>query len=403
MEKKKVILLGVCAMAIFLMACGNKNPGVEPAPTEAVEATVTPTKEPSATAIPTTEPTATKAPKPTTTPTPTVKDTYQPGTVNEKSFSSEWMDLRFTRQEDLLLGTAEGIEMYAQCADGARVEVYTEPVPEEYLDMTELDYLTVMMDNLLDADYKILDQSKDVGGNIGTEYYAGINLKVSDAAGKISYRYYVIRKKEAKMIIISMTCPNSDESLNSMFNLLKCFSGYHSEPVILPEGSFGRNIFRAGVFTENGYENEWLNMRITLPEEATLEKREPVSDDSVGFDVYLNDMESVVQCTIGYFGGMNITTDEYLLQTLDGLKAYAQFDVMETQGYTIFYDDAAKPSELGGQEYSKISLEVMTPEGFTACSDLYGRIQDNYMVFIMVMYEKGSEDRDKLLGSFGTY
>ena len=144
-------------------------------------------------------------------------------------------------------------------------------------------------------------------------------------------------------------------------------------------------------------------MRITLPEEATLAKRESVSDDSVGFDVYLNDMESVVQCTIGYFGAMNITLDEYLLQTLNGLKAYAQFDVMETQGYTIFCDDVAKPSELGEQEYSKISLEVTTPDGIITCSDLYGRIQDNYMVFIAVMYEKGSEEQDKLLSSFGTY
>ena len=241
-------------MTLAMAACGSKENDAVPTPTDAAEATVPPTAEPTSTP----KPTATSTPKPTATPTPKVKDTYKPGTVTEDSFTSEWMDLRFTRQAGLLLGTGEGIEMYAQCVDGARVEVYTEPVPEEYRDMSDLDYLSVLMDKLLDADYKILDQSKDFGGNIGTEYYAGINLKVSDDAGKISYRYYVIRKKEAKMVIISLTCPNSDESVNSMFNLLKCFSGYHSEPVILPEGSFGSNIFQAGAFTENGYENEWL-------------------------------------------------------------------------------------------------------------------------------------------------
>ena len=114
----------------------------------------------------------------TPTPEPKIKDTYQPGTVTTDSFTSEWMNLSFTRQKGFELGTEDGLEMYARCVDGARVEVYTEPVPEEYMDLSDLDYLSVLMDKLLDADYKILDQSKDFGGNIGTEYYAGINLKV---------------------------------------------------------------------------------------------------------------------------------------------------------------------------------------------------------------------------------
>lgn len=394
MKTKIVSLAGICVLLLAIAACGGKESSTTPTPTKAVETTATPT------AVPTVTPTPT--PTFTPTPTPEVQDTYEPGTVTEDSFTSEWMDIRFTRQEGLELGTGDGIEMYAQSADGARVEVYTEPVPVAYLDMPELDYLSVLMDNLMDADYKILDQTQDFGGTIGKEYYAGIAMKIENVAGQKLYVHYVIRKKEARMIIIALTSPNSEQSYNSMYNLLRCFNGYHSDPMILPEGSFGDNVFQAGVFTENGYENEWMNLRITLPEEAILAKWDTVSDDSVGFEMYISEA-AIVQFNIFYFGGQNITTEEYLLQLVNYMRTQ-RVDVLEgTEGYSVFLSEVAETVELGGQEYSMCFIDITTPEGDIMCIDLYGRLQDNYMVYLAAMHENGSEELDKLLSSFSTY
>ena len=398
MKKKIVSLVGICVLLFAMTACGGKESSTTPTPTKAVEATTTPTQP----VEPTAEPTATPTPKPTVTPTPMVTDTYQPGTVTEDSFTSEWMGLRFTRQEGLELGTGEGIEMYATSADGVRVEVYTEPVPEEYLAMPELDYLSVLMENLMDADYKILDQSNDFGGTIGNEYYAGIAMKIEDSAGLKSYVHYVIRKKEARMIVIALTSPNSEQAYNNMLNLLRCFNGYSDEPVVLPEGSFAGNVFQEGVFTENGYENEWMNVRINLPEEATLIKSDTASEDAVFFDAYLGD--AAIQFYIFYFGSLNISSaEEYLLQSINYFRIQEQIVTLETEGGLVSYSEETEDSELGGQEYSKGFLEISTPDDITACIDFYGRIKDNYMLFITLMYEKGNEELDMLLRSFSTY
>ncbi|MBR6642434.1 MAG: hypothetical protein IKL28_02090 [Lachnospiraceae bacterium] len=410
MRKKRDSLFFVCLLVIIMAACKNGAEKTVLSPTDAAEATavpqemLTPAPESASLSTPTSTPTLTPTPSPvpTATPTPKVKDTYKPGTLTDDSFSSEWMDLRFTNQPGLLFGTEEGIEMYAQSMYGARVEVYTELIPEEDLDMQDVYYLSLMMDNLLDEDYKIFDQSSDFSSNIGNEHYAGIIMTVADAAGNLSYKGYVVRKKEARMIILSISCPISEVAYNSMVNIVNCFNGYHSEPVVLPEGTFGNNVFQEGVFTENRYENEWINLRITLPEEGILTKNETASVDSVYFDAYINEV-ACANFYIFYFGRMQMTTGEYLLQSINSALAQEQFENMMAQGYTANFSKEVEISELGGQEYEKVFLEITDPNGTVGCVELYAKLQDNYMVFVTMTYEKGSGEREKLLSTFSTY
>ena len=381
MKNKLKVMQGVIILAMFMTACGSGVSNTVLPPTEAVEATTAPQE----TLAPTVQPTATPTPEPTATPTPKVKDTYKQGTLTEDSFTSEWMNLRFTCQKGFELGTAEEIEMYAQCVDGARVEVYTELIPEEYMEMQEVDYLVVLVERLEDSGIKIVGESSVIQGRIGGNYFYGVEIATADEAGKTTFVNFAIRKKEARMIVILSTYPQSTSAYYSYMNLLNSFGGYLSEPVILPEEQLATGAFDAGVFTENGYENEWLNLRITTPEGATLKKEDyPVLDTTYGEIEW--ESEKLPYITYGIEFAKKRTADAYLTELTDFYKTDLSKEQYVEYVYTV--DEQIKTELLGGQEYMVMTAVLSRPERADRYEEYYCRVQDNYIIYFHFLYEE---------------
>ena len=175
MKKRLQMLLGVCAIAVLMTACGSVVEKADPTPTEKetsaqtkapeepmANATSTPEAEP--TSVPTSQPTATSTPtpQPTATSVPVKEESYEKGKITETGFESKWLNLRFTTpngafllsQEELDQVMAQGAEllygdeaqqqldyaalttvteMMVQNADGSNVIVQVEKLPVLYL------------------------------------------------------------------------------------------------------------------------------------------------------------------------------------------------------------------------------------------------------------------------------
>lgn len=126
MKKKLMMLVSVSLFMMLLVACGGEKGGEIPTPTVEPTATSTPTPTPEPTATstptPTPEPTATSTPTPTPeptatstpTPAPEEQDTYAKGTITETGFESEWLNLRFTLQEDMYMRTQAELDALMQ-------------------------------------------------------------------------------------------------------------------------------------------------------------------------------------------------------------------------------------------------------------------------------------------------
>jgi hypothetical protein len=345
------------------------------------------------TATPTAVPTVTPTPTPTFTPTPTpgVQDTYEPGTVTEDKFTSKWMNLRFTRQKGFELGTEEGLEMYVQSIDGARMEVYTVLLPEEYLEMQEVDYLTVLEEELNKNGFTVTNEPDIIQGLVGKEYFAGVDFLVEDKNGQMSFASFALRKKEARMIILSSSYPYSQSAVKSYNNMLRSFGAYYSNPITLPEEELALVAFDGGVFTENCYENEWLNLRITAPEGTTLAKKDyPVWDSVFGKIEWEAGRLPYIQYWIEYVG--NRTTEECLMESVNSINS--QISGYE-EGWVYVIDEQIRTELLGGQEYKVMTAVLSRPERPDRVDEYYCRVQDGYSVFINFQYES-EEQREHI-------
>ncbi len=381
MKNRIVNLAGLCTLLFVMAACGSGENYATPTPTEAVEVTVMPT------AVPTVTPTPT--PTFTPTPTPRVQDTYEPGTVTEDKFTSKWMNLRFTRQKGFTLGTEEGLEMYVRCVDGTRLEVYTELLPEEHMEMQEVDYLTVLEENLNQNGYTVINEPNIIQGLIGEEYFYGVDFTVEDKNGQMSFASFALRKKEARMIILSSSYPYSQSAVKSYNNMLRSFGAYYSNPITLPEEELALVVFDGGTFTENCYENEWLNLRITAPEGATLAKRDyPILDTVCGDIEWETGRLPYIQYSIEYVD--NRIADEHLMETVNYFNS--QISGHE-EGWVYVINEQIRTEMLGGQEYKVMTAVLSRPELPDRVDEYYCRVQDKYGILIIFEYNKESEEQ----------
>ena len=316
--KKLRILLVAGTLVSVLAACGGNGNNVVPTPTEAVEVTVTLT--PTSTSTPTPEPTSTPTPEPTATPTPTPEPTatptpsptpvevpvyredtpYQKGTVTEKGFESEWLNLRFTVQEDVYMSTQEEldvliqqsgevsynedntinyaaaatvIEMQARYASGAVVSVYTEQMPLLYNNITTEQYLSSVINNLYSKGV-VLTGPADA---FYTEEFAGeeytcVHLNADMGLGYDLSMVYMVRKVESHMVGVVFSYA-TDYTAEDAKNLKLAFGSYDTAPVTLPEPTPYPSTYVTGTLTESSYESEWLNLRLEATEEVILPGR----------------------------------------------------------------------------------------------------------------------------------
>lgn len=314
-----------------------------------------------------------------------VKDTYEPGVITELGYASKWCNIRFTTQTGVDFGTQDGLEMYAQCVDGARVEVYTELLPEEYLEISETDYLGMLMDELKD-EMKSVEESGINTVAVGGDEYIAVSVMIEDIDGRKERAAYYVRKKESRMIILAATCPVAKGADKSTSNLLTCFGGYNSAPVYVPEDRWVHTSFEEGSFTETGYENEWLNLRITLPEGATLTKYDSELLDSIGVGIEWENSLPFIGCMIEY--AYDQTAEEYLAASVEHYKSLS----LKEEGYVYSVDEQMKTELLGGQEYKVMKMILSRPGRADRQEEYYCRVQDNYIVYFEFLYEKDSEE-----------
>jgi len=296
MKKKFITIITACVMTMMLVACGGKEENVAPTPTTfvtptevvtpttepTVTATSAPTVEPTTTSTPTPEPTATSTPTPspeptatsTPTPEPTAEptaipsvdttDTYKKGIVTETGFESEWMNLRFTKPEGIIMVSQEELdtmmeqtaqwmfgedanekldyaalttvtEMMAKNPEGSNVIVQVEKLSLLYMFMTEEDYIAAVVENLrnTNAGLEVLTDETVYTMEIGGEEYTGLSTAVNYGNDSYVYQEIIVRKKEGRMI--SLVVSYNDATVENARNLLESFSSYDFESIILPE------------------------------------------------------------------------------------------------------------------------------------------------------------------------
>ena len=440
MRNKLKLLVSLGMLLMLLAACGGKQgtevptatPDPTATPTPEPTATSTPTPEPTATSTPTPEPTATPTPEPTATPTPTptpepqIEDTYVKGTVTEEGFASEWMNLRFTCQAGVSLSTQEELdevmrqgaalmygenaeamlnyaelttvkEMMAQSMDGANILVQIERLPILYLSISTEEYLATLVQTLQNSEMisEVVTGENFYIGEIGGEEYIGVSVGLDYGFGQMVYQDYLARKKEGRMIVISVTY--TDATVESAKNLLLSLGAYDSEPIYLPDVTVTPTAFQAGVLTENGYENEWLNMRVTLPEGVTA------TEENTG---------NTISLEFAWAYGVPVVQIVVEPVTEEGETAESHIEMMKNafsllgglQGLTYSFDENLYTAEIGGQEYLDLYMEAETADGVVVCQDYCVRIQDGYSVSIIFSYADGFEEElSEAVNAFNKY
>lgn len=210
------------------------------------------------------EPTTVPEPTPTATPIPEVVTTYEKGVLTETGFESEWMNLRFTKPEGIIMVSQEELdtmmeqtaqwmfgedanekldyaalttvtEMMAKNPEGSNVIVQVEKLSLLYMFMTEEDYIAAVVENLrnTNAGLEVLTDETVYTVEIGGEEYTGLSTAVNYGNDSYVYQEIIVRKKEGRMI--SLVVSYNDATVENARNLLESFSSYDFESIILPE------------------------------------------------------------------------------------------------------------------------------------------------------------------------
>lgn len=440
MKKKFVTLAVTCVMAMMLTACGSADNGAVPTPTTAEKptevpaATATPIAEPTST--PTPEPTATSTPtpEPTATPVPEVTDTYVKGTVTENGFESEWLNLRFTTQNDVTMLTqdeldavmeqsmnlvhgenAEAIldytsittvtEMMAKYTNGANVVIQVEKLPRAYSDLTEEEYLSIVINNLRNsaASPEVDTDETFYTVEIGGETYVGISAASDYGTGQLICQEFLIRKRENRMISIVATC--TEYTMEYARNLLSCFGSYDSEPIILPEPTPIPDTYVMGTLTENSFASEWIDLRFTATENVDMLTREEMaglSEAGAGL-MFGEDAESRVEAAkqtlvfemmAKHKEGSNtlvqveILPEGYEEMMEEAYLALLMIDLDNAANIEYVYDDTLYAVEIGGETYIGFSAAGDYGTGEYLYQEYMVRKKEGRMITVILTYEK---------------
>ena len=385
--KNKLCRMLLSGMGIVLIvaftACDSEIYSTEPTLTEEPETVITLTAAPTATTVPTQEPTA----------VPKMEDTFEESILTEEFFSNGWMNLRFTSQPGFEFGTGDGIEMYARCGEDAMVEVYTEILAEGDQNLTEEEYIPVLFEKVLSGDEnaKIVQQRDMDKFSINGDEFTWVQSLLEDGKGELFYRDYMVRKKESRMIVITIERNYSGASLQTATNFIRCFGAYDDPPVYLPEEWLASGLFEKGTFTENGYENEWLDLRILLPEDVIMTEVESDILDSVYAEVEWETNLPYAQLLIEY--AYNQTAEDYLTDRMELLQSEALS--RKEEGFEFLVDEQIKSELLGDQEYIVIKSLLRRPESNDRYQEFYCRVQDNYIVYFVFLYDTDTEEKIK--------
>lgn len=365
--------------------------------------------------------------EPVVLPSPTpVPSTYEAGTLTENSFESEWLDLRFTATEEVKMYTREEaaqllpvgaivmfedglseeeleaatdnlvIEMRACHESGANVLVQTDRIADGYAQNFSVEEFARSMINVLknaaNATYTIDEELFTV--ELCGESYVAFSAKAELGNGYVAYQEQLFRKKENRIISIVITYEK--ETMKDAQYLVTLFGTYDSEPTVVPKEipTETENAFHAGVVTAEGYENEWLNLRITLPEQVTMVDTR--TENGITLELLWEDGVPIVQFMI--YDAEGKSEEAHLEDIKESILLLGE---MQDMSYTF---DEVSFIEIGGMEYLNLFMTAEMADDIVVGQNYCCRVQDDYMVSIIFTYADGyDEELREAVNAFSTY
>ncbi len=433
MRKKFFAVWSVC-LFLGLAACGDATAQREPEEPKITQAiTLSPTTAPFDAEVP--MPTVTAPP--TATPTPTVVSTYQKGNLTETGFESEWLNMRFvapldvamtTREElDVIMGISADLiykdssnyvrmlskltlvyEMMARHISGVTVAVCVELLPNSAYDMTEEQYLETARDSVRNVDVGALFSEEFHTRVLAGEEYTGYYSSMDLGNGNEVYQENLVRKKENRMIVVSLSYPLDQQETGEY--LLSLFSEYDAGTP-LPTAVPSEDTYQKGVMTQNSFDSEWLDISFRLPENMTMATQEEMDElmrNAAGLvygehamEVYdytklqnVYEMQAMgetyglpgIQIMVEKPGVRGISETEYA----DVLRRnLTQYNIPGTKYYV--YDDLYS-AEIAGRQYVMLRTEVVYENGAVMYQDYCIRKKEERIICIIVSYIHGMED-----------
>ena len=168
------------------------------------------------------------------------------------------------------------------------------------------------------------------------------------------------------------------------------------EPTATPIPERG-TVFQAGLLTAEGYENEWLDIRIDLSKGTDLVDE---STDSVICLEY--EMEPygtpIVQFIVEKTYGKE-TARSHIESVQNNLPKPEEAD-----GLVYSLGGEPKWEKIGGQDYLKLFTEIKADDDIVIYQDYCVRIQDRYSVVLIFTYSDGFEkELQEAKDSFSTF
>lgn len=174
--------------------------------------------------------------------------------------------------------------------------------------------------------------------------------------------------------------------------------------------------YTPGVFTETGYDSEFLGFRFTTPDGfalateeelsslmgTTVENMENASDLQKKYAELVNIYELMVTNADGTINGQII-----LEKTAVSVDTY--IDVFSSQleeqmsGMTVELDEATEEVEIAGATYTKLSADIES-YGIVLTQDYYFRKVGDRMMCMCITWMEGMEaERDAIMNGFAAY
>lgn len=171
-----------------------------------------------------------------------------------------------------------------------------------------------------------------------------------------------------------------------------------------------------GVFTETGYESEYMGYRFTTPEGCTLMDQEQLLQlMGLSLDVLSDDYseamieyakQSVVYDLFAGYADTN-TNINIVLQPVDttgvSIDDVVEASVAQLESLTsmdVTFSDERSTVTIAGQEYTKLLVDNVV-NGVSMKQELYLALLPDKMVNITITYIEGNEaERDALLAAF---
>ena len=186
-----------------------------------------------------------------------------------------------------------------------------------------------------------------------------------------------------------------------------------TEEVVEEETAGGS--YYPGVYTETGYESEYLGFRYTTPEGFTIASEEEMEEMSDAGEELLSEDFTEIQMAYADIVTINelMVTDEYgivnfnitLEKTPVDLATYIELFKEQLSGLSAMTVEIVNEEEveLAGATYTKLTANVES-QGVVMGQEYYLRQQDDRIIALITTWLEGMEaEKDTMMSGFAAY